>query len=72
MSAEQQKPQSRQPRNIFEQIAAGLEVTNQNVVDIAADLAEMYKMVQEIHSVLFPPQTDSEPNAVGAEPKDEE
>lgn len=59
MAEQNQRPQ---PRNIFEQIAQGLEVTNQNVV-------ELYKMVGEIHAALYPPQIqqDAEPNAAGAE-----
>lgn len=45
------------PRNIFEQIALGLETVNNNIVDL-------YAMVQDIHSALYP---TSEPNAAGAE-----
>lgn len=58
--------EQKQPRNIFEQIALGLQVTNENTVAIAQDLAEMYSMVKEIHNVLFQINT-SEPNASGAE-----
>lgn len=53
-----------QPRNIFEQIALGLQVTNDNTIAIAQDLAMMYRMVQDIHNAMFP---TSEPNASGAE-----
>lgn len=56
-----------QPRNIFEQIALGLQVTNENTVAIAADLAELFQMIKEIHGVLFPVTNTSEPNALGAE-----
>lgn len=49
------------PRNIFEQIALGLETVNDNIVDL-------YRMVQDIHNALYP---TSEPNAVGAEGKTE-
>ena len=45
------------PRNIFEQIALGLQTVNDNIVDL-------YAMVQDIHSALYP---TSEPNATGAE-----
>lgn len=45
------------PRNIFEQIALGLQTVNDNIVDLFA-------MVQDIHSALYP---TSEPNATGAE-----
>lgn len=58
--------QAQQPRNIFEQIALGLQVTNENTVAIAEDLASLYKMVADIHSMLFINPT-SEPNAPGAE-----
>lgn len=50
------------PRNIFEQIAQGLEVTNQNVV-------ALYKMVAEIHAALYPPQVkeiNPVPDAAGS------
>lgn len=53
-----------QPRNIFEQIALGLQVTNDNTIAIAQDLAMMYRMVQDIHNAMFP---TSEPHASGAE-----
>ena len=35
------------PRNIFEHIALGLKTVNDNIVDL-------YAMVQEIHSALYP------------------
>lgn len=56
----------RQPKTIFEQIALGLEVTNANTVAIAQDLANLYKMVEDIHGALFV-SVNSEPNASGAE-----
>lgn len=59
--------ENKQPRNIFEQIAMGLQVTNENTVAIAADLANLYKMVEEIHQAMFPQEGTSEPNASGAE-----
>lgn len=64
-----QQEQTRQPRNIFEQIALGLEVTNANTVAIAEDLSEIYKKIDEIHKALFV-QITSEPNASGAENED--
>lgn len=57
--------QQPQPRNIFEQIALGLQITNENTIAIAQDLASLYKMVEDIHSAMFPPT--SEPNASGTE-----
>lgn len=41
------QPQARKPKNIFEQIVFGLEVTNANIVDL-------YRKVEEIHTALFP------------------
>lgn len=41
------------PKTIFEQIALGLKTVNDNIVDL-------YTMVQEIHSALYP---TSEPKA---------
>lgn len=35
------------PKTIFEQIALGLKTVNENIVDL-------YAMVQEIHSALYP------------------
>ena len=64
-----QKPQTTQPRNIFEQIALGLEVTNENTVAIAGDIANLYKMVEQIHSAMFT-DISSEPNASGTETED--
>lgn len=45
------------PRNIFEQLALGLQTVNDNIVDL-------YALVKDIHSALYPL---SEPNATGAE-----
>lgn len=55
----------KKPTNIFEQIALGLEVTNSNTVAIAEDIAALYRMVEEIHNVLFI-KNPSEPNTSGA------
>lgn len=53
--------QPQQPRNIFEQLAFGLQTVNENVIDL-------YKKVDEIHAALFPPQAPiAEPDAPGAE-----
>ena len=50
-----------QPRNIFEQLAFGLQTVNDNIIDL-------YKKVDEIHAALFPPQTPiAEPDVPGAE-----
>ena len=60
------KNQTQQPRNIFEQIALGLQVTNENTVAIAQDLAQLYRLVEDIHNAMFANIT-SEPNASGTE-----
>lgn len=55
-----QSPQ-RQPRNIFEQLAFGLQTVNDNIVDL-------YKMVSEIHSALYNIEIPkSEPTIPGTE-----
>lgn len=54
-----------QPRNIFEQLAFGLQTVNDNIIDL-------YKKVDEIHAALFPPQTPiAEPDVPGAETKEQ-
>lgn len=45
-----------QPRNIFEQLAWGLQTVNDNIVDL-------YKMVSEIHDAL----KITEPTNLGTE-----
>lgn len=52
----QQAPQQAppQPRNIFEQIALGLQTTNDNVIDLYARVEDMHRKVDEIHAALFP------------------
>ena len=57
--ADNKQPQP--PRNIFEQLAFGLQTVNDNIIDL-------YKMVGDIHAALFPPQpTIAEPDVPGAE-----
>lgn len=41
------QPQNKTPKNVFEQIVFGLEVTNANIVDL-------YHKIDEIHTALFP------------------
>ena len=55
-----------EPRNIFEQIALGLQITNENTIAISQDLANLYKMVEEIHNAMMA-TIPSEPNASGTE-----
>ena len=62
--AQQAEQTQQKPRNIFEQIALGLQVTNENTVAIAQDLAAMFQMIEDIHGVMFPKDI-TEPNASG-------
>ena len=60
-----------QPRNVFEQIALGLQTVNDNIVDLSKDFSELFQMVKEIHVALYPPVNPmAEPNAPGAETKE--
>lgn len=54
----------RVPRNIFEQLAFGLQTVNENIVDL-------YRMVEEIHTALYPKdfqENSGEPKAHGDTP----
>lgn len=50
--------ETRQPRNILEQIAMGLQTVNDNIVDL-------FKMVEEIHACVY--TTDIPPTSSGNE-----
>ena len=50
--------ETRQPRNILEQIARGLQTVNDNIVDL-------FKMVEEIHTCVY--TTDIPPTSSGNE-----
>lgn len=58
---------NKQPRNVFEQIALGLQTVNDNIVDLSKDFAELYRKVDEIHAALYPPVPIAEPDVPGAE-----
>lgn len=60
----QQQPS--QPKNIFEQLAFGLQTVNDNVVDIFKDMEDMRQKVDAIYSALYPAQPISEPTDSGA------
>lgn len=53
------------PRTVFEQIALGLQVTNENIVEVSKDIASLHGKVDAIYAALFP--TTSEPTSAGAE-----
>lgn len=60
--------ENKQPRNVFEQIALGLQTVNDNIVDLSKDFAELYRKVDEIHAALYPTANPiAEPDAPGAE-----
>ncbi len=64
--AENKQPQ--QPRNVFEQIALGLQTVNENIIDLSKDFAVLFQKVDEIHAALYPPQLPiAEPDVPGAE-----
>lgn len=50
--------QDKKPKNIFEQIALGLQTINDNIVDL-------YKMVEEIHNTVY--NTSITPQSSGEE-----
>lgn len=60
----------RQPRNIFEQIVLGQEITNDNVVALAENLNVINAKIDALIAIFTaPPMPDvnSEPDASGAE-----
>lgn len=62
-----QEQQSRQPKNIFEQLAFGLQTVNDNVVDLFKDVEDIRQKVDAIYNALYPAQTDiAEPTDSGA------
>lgn len=42
------------PKNIFEQILYGLEVTNKNVVDISKDIAMLLDEIADLKAAIHP------------------
>lgn len=62
-----QGEQPRQPKNIFEQLAYGLQTVNDNVVDLFRDVEDIRRKVDAIYDALYPAQTDiAEPTDSGA------
>lgn len=41
-------------KNIFEQILYGLEVTNNNVVEVSKDIAVLLESIAELKSAILP------------------
>lgn len=54
------QPQVKTPKNVFEQIVFGLEVVNNNVVDL-------YQKIDAIHKALFPIAPEQAQDATGEE-----
>lgn len=42
------------PKNIFEQILYGLEVTNSNVVEVSKDIASLLESIAELKAAILP------------------
>lgn len=62
--------ETRQPRNIFEQILFAQEVTNDNVVALADNMAVMNTKIDVLMAALGIIST-SEPTALGTDTKEE-
>lgn len=64
-----------QPRNIFEQIAIGQQITNENIVALSENLAVVNAKVDALLAIFTSPpvrtKDSSEPGASGAD-KDEQ
>ena len=63
----QEQQQPRQPKNIFEQLAFGLQTVNDNVVDLFKSVEDIHQKVDVIYNALYPAPAISEPTAPGAE-----
>ena len=65
--SENTNPQEpRQPRNLFEQILFGVQVTNDNIVTLHDRVDAFEAKINAIYDALYP---TSEPNASGADEK---
>lgn len=63
---QQQEQPPRQPKNIFEQLAFGLQTVNDNVVDLFKDVEDIRQKVDAIYNALYPAQPIAEPTDSGA------
>lgn len=66
MSENTNPQEPRQPRNLFEQILFGVQVTNDNIVTLHDRVDAFEAKINAIHDALYP---TSEPNASGADEK---
>lgn len=61
---------NRQPKTIFEQIVFGQEITNENIVALADNLAVVNDKIDALLAIFSPAKAkDSEPVASGKETK---
>lgn len=58
-----------QPRTIFEQIVFGQQITNDNIVALAENLAIVNAKIDALMAAFTPAVHDSEPDASGKEIK---
>lgn len=65
--------ENKQPKNIFEQIVFGQEVINENIVALSENLYFINQKVDMLMSIMNTPPIikNSEPNASGAETKEQ-
>ena len=66
MSENTNPQEPRQPRNLFEQILFGVQVTNDNIVTLHGRVDAFEAKINAIYDALYP---TSEPNASGADEK---
>ena len=45
---------SETPKNIFEQILYGLEITNNNIVEVSKDIASLLESIAELKAAILP------------------
>lgn len=45
---------SETPKNIFEQILYGLEITNNNIVEVSKDIASLLESISELKAAILP------------------
>ena len=56
---------NRQPKTIFEQIVFGQEITNENIVALAENLAVINAKIDKLLAVFAPTEKHSKPVASG-------
>lgn len=75
MSDNTNSQEPRQPRNLFEQILFGVQVTNDNIVATHARMDNMEAKINAIYDALYPiselnvPGADSKNKTIGDDPE---